>query len=76
MKSRTLTWFITMILFVTLALPVRLAAQGQSQQQPRYTVTDLGTLGGAFSNAFGISNKGSVIQATSLYVCQFFGNTE
>jgi probable HAF family extracellular repeat protein len=61
MKSRTLTWFITMILFVTLALPLRLAAQGQRQQQPRYAITDLGTLGGAFSNAFGISNKGSVV---------------
>jgi probable HAF family extracellular repeat protein len=61
MKSRTLTFITVTVLFAALVIPVRLPAQGQKQQQPRYTVTDLGTFGGAFSNAFGISNKGSVV---------------
>ncbi len=62
MKSRILTLITAMTLFNALAIPARLAAQGQNQQPPRYTVTDLGTLGGPFfSQAFGISNKGSVV---------------
>src|ERR1700680_1244322 len=47
-------------LFATLAVPVRLAAQDQQQQnakRPRYTVTDLGP---AQSFAEGINNKGWV----------------
>ncbi len=46
MKSKTLTYIAAMTLFAVLAIPVRLAAQGQKQAPPRYTVTDLGTLGG------------------------------
>jgi probable HAF family extracellular repeat protein len=62
MKARTFTCITAMTLFAALAIPLRLAAQGQDQQQPRYTVTDLGTLGGPFfSQAFGISSKGSVV---------------
>jgi probable HAF family extracellular repeat protein len=41
---------ITVILFVAQSVPVRVAAQ-------RYTVTDLGTLGGTFSSGEGISDK-------------------
>jgi probable HAF family extracellular repeat protein len=65
MKSRTSTCTTAMCIaaiavFAALALPLPLAAQGQNQQQPRYTVTDLGTLGGTFSAGFGVNNKGWV----------------
>jgi len=60
MKSRTLTLLTTMTLFAALAVPVRLAAQEQKQDLPHYTVTDLGTLGGTFSLAGGLSNSGWV----------------
>ena len=57
MKSRILTLFTAMTLFAALAIPVRLAAQ----DHPRYTVTDLGTLGGGtYSLAGGLSNTGWV----------------
>jgi hypothetical protein len=48
MKSGYL--LITVILFVALSVPVRVAAH-------RYTVTDLGKLGGTFSSGEGISDK-------------------
>jgi probable HAF family extracellular repeat protein len=58
-----LTCITTMTLFAALAVPMRLTAQGQQQQTkklPRYTVTDLGTLGGTYSAAIGVNNGGSV----------------
>jgi hypothetical protein len=47
MKSRTWTSIISTILFASLAVPIRLAAQErQNKQQPHYKLIDLGTLGG------------------------------
>jgi probable HAF family extracellular repeat protein len=51
MNSKTWTYIIGGVLFVALALPVSLAAQSRhpNQQQPRYKLIDLGTLGGTSS---------------------------
>jgi probable HAF family extracellular repeat protein len=52
------------LLFAALALPLRLAAQDKQDlnqlRHARYAITDLGTLGGTFSQATGINNRGSV----------------
>lgn len=55
MKSRTLLYVAT-VTFFALALPLELAAQKQTQ----YTLTFLGTLGGTFSQPFGMNNRGEV----------------
>jgi probable HAF family extracellular repeat protein len=55
MKSRKLTCITAVIVFIVLAIPLQLTAQ-----HTRYTVTDLGTLGGTFSFAGGINNSGAV----------------
>src|SRR5450755_2763344 len=51
-----------MALLAALAIPASFAAQAQPQKAPkaRYTVKDLGTLGGTFALAGGISNTGWV----------------
>src|SRR5262249_29583644 len=55
MKSKKLTGIMAMIVFVELAMPLQLAAQ-----HTRYTITDVGTLGGTFGFARGMNNKGWV----------------
>jgi probable HAF family extracellular repeat protein len=52
-----------LILICTLAVPMWLAAQETQGQHDhvRYMVTDLGTLGGTFSQAFKVNNGGSVV---------------
>src|SRR5689334_6854407 len=62
MKSRTLTLITAMTFFAALVAPLHLAAQ----KQTRYTVTDLGTLGGTFSVAFAINNKGQIAGTATL----------
>ena len=55
MKSRILICISAAVLFAAVVLPGTLTAQ-----QARYTVTDLGTLGGTFSLAGGLNDKGDV----------------
>jgi probable HAF family extracellular repeat protein len=60
MKSRFLMCFAAIMLFVVLAMPLRLAAQNEEQPKhelPRYVVKDLGTLGGTVGQGRGINNK-------------------
>ena len=64
MKSRICTWITGISLFAALAMPALLAAQNeqshQAQQFRHYTVADLGTLGGTFSIAYGINDRGEI----------------
>jgi probable HAF family extracellular repeat protein len=79
MKPRTLTAFTAVTLFAALAMPVRPEAQEQSAQEQsatqeqkpepvRYTVKDLGTLGGPGTNstATQINNAGWVTGSSNL----------
>ncbi len=56
----------TMLLFISFGLLGPLAAEAQNSGHPRYTVTDLGTLGGNFSTPFGINSAGHVAGASNL----------
>jgi probable HAF family extracellular repeat protein len=63
MKSKNSANFIALTLFVALAITVRLAAQEDHEQEKEhrhYSIIDLGTLGGTFSVAQGINDKGWV----------------
>lgn len=62
MKSARPIGVTALVFLVALAIPLSLAAQAQLQNahQARYTVKDLGTLGGTFAAAGGISNTGWV----------------
>jgi len=64
MKSRTLISKVTIVVLAALSIPLGLEAQQQQQQKAakvrHYTVTDLGTLGGTYSEAVGINNNRSM----------------
>ncbi len=61
MKSRVSTWITGMTLVTLLAAPVRIVAQEeQAEHLQHYAVTDLGTLGGTYSAAYGLNNGGRV----------------
>jgi probable HAF family extracellular repeat protein len=64
-KLRAVALIAVMIFPAAVALPVRLAAQ-ESQAQlkkahPRYSITDLGSLGGSNSVPWGINDRGQVV---------------
>ncbi len=63
MKSRILAWIAVMSVCTVPAMSYQAFAQQQQQQAQHlshYVVTDLGTLGGTFSIAFGINDKGQI----------------
>jgi probable HAF family extracellular repeat protein len=67
MKSRTLTLVVAMMLVATLAIPYQLAAQEEkAKKRLRYTVADIGTLGGTFGEANAVNNKGWVVGDANL----------
>jgi len=66
MKFRTLMCFTAMTSLAVLVTPLQLATQEKNQHPPRYTVTDLGTLGGTFGSANAVNNGGSVVGFANL----------
>jgi len=63
MRSRIFSLVAAISPFAPLAIPPRVAAQEQqpsTSHKMHYTVKDLGTLGGAYSFGYGISNAGVV----------------
>lgn len=68
MRSKTLTYIISAILFIWLAFTVRLNAQdAQEHNKPsHYRVFNLGTLGGTSSFGNAINNRGLVLGVANL----------
>jgi probable HAF family extracellular repeat protein len=58
MRSRSFT--VSLGVLILAALPAGLAAQERNSRLPRYSVTDLGTLGGTYSYAYGMNRVGVV----------------
>jgi len=78
MKPKILTYIAAVSVFSALAIPVPLRAQnqpGQDKRQVHYTVINLGTLGGTFGEANGISNMGRVTGFANLPGDQSFHAT-
>jgi probable HAF family extracellular repeat protein len=69
MKSKFARLFAAIAVFAALAIPTRLAAQDSKDHKhklPHYSLTVLPTLGGTFSHANGINNRGSVAGLSTL----------
>jgi probable HAF family extracellular repeat protein len=68
MKFRNFILAITVTVVTAMIIPSGLVAQEDQghHKQVRYTVTDLGTLGGTFSWAYGINSRGSVVGYATL----------
>lgn len=82
MKRDTfLCWMVITLLSIT-NLPASAQEQGTKQSGPPhgYILTDLGTLGGTFSQAFGVNDKGWVVgystTAGDAALTPFFGIVE
>jgi len=65
MKSKVFTCIAALAVLAALAAPIGAAAQGDKGNS-RYEVTNLGTLGGTQSSAYGINNRGWVNGAANL----------
>src|ERR1700730_12556699 len=65
MKSVNLRCMAGITIAALLSIPLLIAAQ-EPKQPVRYTVRDLGTLGGTFSQAFGMNDKGAVVGYATL----------
>ena len=69
MKRNLSVCFIAMTVLAALAIPAELGAQQPQQEEEKpqhYAVTDLGTLGGTFSYAGAVNNKGWAVGAATL----------
>src|SRR5215470_7212743 len=64
-RTRTFAALLSFVCMLTASTP-QVIAQQKNENHPKYTVVDLGTLGGSFSWAFAVNNKGWVVGIATL----------